>query len=131
MALYGPTTLLFDVTCTATPTPIAARNAAADVTVPTVLSGGFIQIPYNQAGFGFRGTLTAAKGNSAPIVITVSAPDATTTNTTNQGVVAQNPSNLGSISLAAGESTGLLEGVDLSIIRVSGNNQILHVSGQH
>lgn len=139
MALYGPTNVLFDITCTNTPTRIASRNSAADVAVPTPLSGGFLQIPFDMGGFGFEGTLQAQAGNSGNILITCVAADTPTTDnanptTSNSKVVNQSALALGSITLKPGESTPMLVGLDLYTMKVSnasGANNVLHVAGTH
>lgn len=108
MALRGLQELFFDVTCTGTPTAIAKINAGSDVSVITPLSGGFLQIPVAMVGLGFRGRLTAKTGNSGDVTV------ATT---------------FGTLILKAGETSGFLDGVDLTLFTVSGNANVLHVMG--
>lgn len=136
MSTLGPTNVLFDIACQTAATAIAARNSAADVSVVTPLTHGFLQIPFAQGGFGFRGCLTAAKNNSGNITVTVAAPDTPATDvsnptTSNSDVVNHRPGNLGTLALQPGESTGPIGPIDLYTVFVSGNGNVLHVMGTH
>lgn len=131
MAQLGPTNILFDIACQTTATRIAARNSASDVTKVTPLANGFLQIPYSQAGFGFNGSLTAAKDNSGNVTITVIAADTDVTATTNEDVVNHAPGDFGTLVLRPGETTGPMHNLDLYTVKVSGNGNVLHVCGCH
>ena len=98
-----PADVCTDVVVQSTPTPIAVAGSPAH---------GQLTFPTNASGFGFKGSLLAAKGNTAAITIT---------------------GTYGTMTLAAGETTGPIEDWDLGLILVSCGtaNQVLHVAGNH
>lgn len=115
MAGRGPLAVFTTLTCpvVGAKAPIAAIAAGA----PT---NGFINSPgvVGQNGFGFRGKLRAATGNSGTVTIEVKLNDSAGASQTYDCV------------LAAGEETVEVE-VDLTLITVYGSaaSQKLHVMG--